>query len=654
MSSDGIWERADRGVALGWLDRRGRVPGSPGGVIEARVDCSQTRGPLAPIQALCQELRTAAGAGANAGDGPEGRGREALRRGLLGEQAHPDPLARLAAAASRVAEQHPHRLVALVVDQAQWADPDSVDVLAALTARAGAWPVALLLGVGPGEPEPRLAELLDHLRGRGALLVEGGAAGGLLDPSSPDARVSAETLALLRVACLDGPELDVARLAARLGRTPLSILLAAQAALDAGWPIEDLGHGRLRLPDDVAAELTVGLLPSLCQHLAPTEAPRPTPVAEAPARPPEPAEAPAPGPATTDPQALQAIDAYLRAAAEALGRGATQEALGLADTARELTSELSAGGGARLWGARALRLQAQVAWAIAGVEDRPGHTLTLQEARATAEAALAALGPEDPAEDRAEALVVLAGIHGDIGDAPSLDAALTELAQATRALIAADRVLPAARLLNDQAAIWMRRGDPVRAAHLLTEAQRLFSGDDTSPYQQEHAETQHLLARLALHAEPRPGMDRPAAERALGHAEAAIGVFRRLAQVRHEGRARETRARLLGRLGRHDEALGELLALWQAMEQLGDAEGMARVAGALAGVLAASHEPERALDVLSRSIALNHRIGSLRGLACNREDLDSLATRREVQDNPQVVERLDMVAALLHEAERGL
>ena len=38
----------------------------------------------------------------------------------------------------------------------------------------------------------------------------------------------------------------------------------------------------------------------------------------------------------------------------------------------------------------------------------------------------------------------------------------------------AGAILPAARLLNDQAAVYMRLGDPVRATYLLSQAHERF------------------------------------------------------------------------------------------------------------------------------------------------------------------------------------
>jgi hypothetical protein len=65
----------------------------------------------------------------------------------------------------------------------------------------------------------------------------------------------------------------------------------------------------------------------------------------------------------------------------------------------------------------------------------------------------------------------------------------------------------AARLLNDQAAIYVSLGDPVRATHLLERPRELFEGrlrshaDDVMAVE-ELAETHHLLARLPCMPDP--------------------------------------------------------------------------------------------------------------------------------------------------------
>src|SRR5690606_6528571 len=123
-----------------------------------------------------------------------------------------------------------------------------------------------------------------------------------------------------------------------------------------------------------------------------------------------------------------------------------------------------------------------------------------------------AMPPDAPLELRTELSYLLAGVCYDRGDLRSLERALDELVGATRLLLDAQRGRQAARLLNDQAAIYVRLGDPVRASHHLTRAREFFEeilarepGDRLA--REELAETDHLLARLPMHAPIRPGRE---------------------------------------------------------------------------------------------------------------------------------------------------
>jgi hypothetical protein len=70
-----------------------------------------------------------------------------------------------------------------------------------------------------------------------------------------------------------------------------------------------------------------------------------------------------------------------------------------------------------------------------------------------------------------------------------------------RRLLEADEAGLAVRLLNDQAAIYVRLGDPVRATHLLEKSRELFeerlrTNAEDAVALEDLAETHHLLARL--------------------------------------------------------------------------------------------------------------------------------------------------------------
>src|SRR6185369_10603517 len=99
---------------------------------------------------------------------------------------------------------------------------------------------------------------------------------------------------------------------------------------------------------------------------------------------------------------------------------------------------------------------------------------TLAGALSEIEAARASLVEGDPPPLKAEAAQLVAAVLYDIGDLPSLSRALEELTLASRLLLDAGDAQGAARLLNDQAAVYVRLGDPVRAMHLLSESRRIF------------------------------------------------------------------------------------------------------------------------------------------------------------------------------------
>ena len=73
--------------------------------------------------------------------------------------------------------------------------------------------------------------------------------------------------------------------------------------------------------------------------------------------------------------------------------------------------------------------------------------------------AKAALHDDDPVALRAEVSTQIAGVCYELGDPASLDRALAELTEASRLLLGAGDATGAARLLNDQAAVYVRMGD---------------------------------------------------------------------------------------------------------------------------------------------------------------------------------------------------
>ncbi|MCB9700927.1 MAG: hypothetical protein H6711_03425 [Myxococcales bacterium] len=246
---------------------------------------------------------------------------------------------------------------------------------------------------------------------------------------------------------------------------------------------------------------------------------------------------------------------------------------------------------------------------------------------ATAEAARELLTDDDPPELRAQVAQVLAGIGYDRGDLRSLEQALAALTSASRALMAAGDPLGAASLLNDQAAIYIRLGDPVQALHLLGESRKVFEarGEDEPLAIVELAETHHLYARVPLHARVQAGRERDALLMGLDHALIAEKLYTRLDDRRERARVWETMGRLELRRGQRERAAQRLSAALEAQQALGDALGLARTSAALAELLAAQGRLDGALRLLAASIAVNREKGSHVGLAYNRRALAGIA-----------------------------
>jgi tetratricopeptide (TPR) repeat protein len=243
----------------------------------------------------------------------------------------------------------------------------------------------------------------------------------------------------------------------------------------------------------------------------------------------------------------------------------------------------------------------------------------------------------------------------DIGDMDSLQRALVELTAVSRQLLAAGEPLLAARLLNDQAAVYVRVGDPVRASHLLEESRQLFENRLRADPQdvvarEELADTHHLLARLPLHVPIRPGRERDAYSMSLEHAQAAESAYQQLGQHHQLARIWETMGRLESRWGQPEAAQKRLTAALEVQRQLGDVIGLAHSTAALADLYGMTGRLEDAVALLADSITLNFEKGSPLGLALNRRSIEPLA-RAAVQAQGPGAGRLQAAVA---EVERQL
>lgn len=313
---------------------------------------------------------------------------------------------------------------------------------------------------------------------------------------------------------------------------------------------------------------------------------------------------------------------FLVAAREAAAVGAYVQAVTYAKEALSLIEGLPAAPRRRRLRVLALCELGRVQWQAVG----PGDKFTLASALDSLDGASHLLEEDDPLDLRANVATLLASVCYDLGDLRSLERALAELTDASRALLAAGDALGAARLLNDQAAVYVRLGDPVRASHLLEESRRVFERQAASDplAAAELAETYHLLARLPLHVAARPGREADAITMGREYAAAAERAYRELGATRELTRVWETIGRIEMKARRIEPALNSLNAALEAQRELGDVLGLARTTAALAELLAQVGQTENALQLLGESILLNVEKGSPIGLAYNRRSLEGL------------------------------
>jgi tetratricopeptide (TPR) repeat protein len=324
-------------------------------------------------------------------------------------------------------------------------------------------------------------------------------------------------------------------------------------------------------------------------------------------------------------QAEAAVEQYLAAVREVASRGNARRAYTIAQQALTLLDDLPASEPRALLRAQLLLELGQVQWHSAVL----GTPFTLHDALESFAAAKAALPETAAASIAGQLAAVTAGVCYDLGDLETLQQALAELTTVGRRLLDAGNPMGAARLLNEQAALFVRMGDPVRATHLLTQSRRLF--DEvlrTNPGDSRAAEalaaSEHLLARLPLHTRIRPGHEEEAYAISLDHALAAEGAYERLNQPWQVARVWETIGRLEMARGRPEAARGRLTTALQLQRQIGDITGLARSTAALADLCIASGQLGEATTLLSDSVALNFEKGSPIGLAFNRRAFDAL------------------------------
>jgi hypothetical protein len=345
------------------------------------------------------------------------------------------------------------------------------------------------------------------------------------------------------------------------------------------------------------------------------------------------------------------------AAREAASMGLAAQALTQGRDALALLAELPANEGRRALRAELLLTLGMLQWHGGGA----GADFSLAAARATLLEARAAVRATDPAALRGAIAAAIAGVAGDSGDITALDEALAELNETTRSLMAEGAALEAARLLNDQAALLLRAGDPVRAAWLIQQARGVFAqrvealdaaalARDPSPLA-ELAETDHLYARLPLHAPARAG--RAADALALGreHGLAALELYRRIGDPREVARVLVTLAELELKADhphRVRELLGEAL---QLQESIGDVLGIAHASGVFAELEARLGSFSEAIRRLGDAVAFHVDKGSALGVAMARRAFVRVVTAARGAGDPAALAAVEAFAEELARAE---
>lgn len=668
------------------------------GATVVRISCDVPRETFGPLLALVQRIHFLMGDSdpllANAKQQVFELGRRVLgdaagAKSTLGQVVHE---------ANRLAKGP----ACIVFDAVDAADDATLEALLQILDRPGWLKVPLVLGFKSAEPSGLSNELLQ------AVTKAEGEEGTLHAPAPPPpasfspSLLPPETRFVLRAASVVGPAFELSLLCELVGQEPMDVLRHLQIARDLGLPLEDRGDGTFALDSGQAHMLRAGLLPTLravlhrraAELLSPSreedaplpeepalfdtarvekktegaaaepsaavESPAPDPQPPAPTRAPE-VKAPAAKPSQTDNPARAsehlfesgdfalAAERALLAAMKAAGLGAHAQAEAFARRALEAAIGLpdSEAG-------RRLRTRALIQLGRLRLEGyAPTATFDLSSALQPLEAAKRSLSNEDAPDQHVELAQLLAAVHCERGDAESLDKALAELAETSRALLDRGHALEAARLLNDQAAVYMKMGDPVRAFSLLDQSREVFEkrGQRDAITAREVAETDHLIARVPLHVRARTGHEDDALSRALDHAMAARRTYERLGDTFSSGRVLETMGRLELKRGRVDKALQHFQQALETQQKIADLVGLARTTAGLSDALVGAERLDEALALLSDSVALNHQKGSVVGVAYNRRAFEELSRAMAPQ---QVIPIAEEVRARLKEAEAEL
>lgn len=626
-----------------------------------RVHCGGPQAPLRPVLEAIRRIELLTGERAS---WSSSRARRGLRGALLGEPAD-SGLGAIVASLNLLASEHAPR--AIICERVDLADRATVDVIRQLTEHPGRLRLVLVLTVARQPVDPALRAILDRAECHGPTVVA----------SEPPAvgPMPAAARRVIRAAALIGSGFELSLLTELLSLDPLRALEGLQAAHDAGVRLEDLGSGRFQMDPAVATRLTAELLPSLRQawhhRLAALIHP---PEARAEVTPPmgetvdvEPEEeASVLAPDVVDVEAMSIEPSEATTPPSDSGRARAAAHLGAAGEVVAAVEEYLAAVGevqpiaahsAVAWGEDALGLVSAMlperTDLIRRVHTELGRIklagcglhsgFSLDEARSDLETARSLVDAETPPDQHADILIVLAGVQYDRGDAASLQEALSGLSRAMTIRTESGDDIGAAQLLNEQAAVWMRIGDVAQARTLLRESRRLFERLTHPDAARERAETDHILARLPLHADPEQVIAEATLQRALEHAADARRGYELLGNVGEIARIDET-------IGRLEMSRGSLAAAKSALEsalavqrRIGELTGLARSTSAMAEVLRLSGRAVEALALLKTSIQLNVTRGSVIGLRYNREALLALDEQPGAEKVRAILERAEAV-----------
>ncbi len=463
------------------------------------------------------------------------------------------------------------------------------------------------------------------------------------------AAMSVDVRRVLRAGAVVGERFEAAVVAGLLGVDTLDVLEVLQIASDEGVPLDDLGGGVFRLPAEVAAELRAGVLPSLAGSWHAQLAAMMAEVEGAPRSADAAIRRLPDWDASSGAVSGGAAGGFVAAARQAADLGGYQRAVELLGNALDLLGSRPESAPERRARVEALVELGRVKWLAPIADER----FTLASALDTVDQAAALLDEADPAALRAEVEALRANVLYDIGDAEALHEALAAVQRASRVRLEAGEPLESARYLNDEARVWARMGDPIRASGLLARSREVFAdlAEQSPTARAALATTDHLVARLALHGYETLRHDRPRLDFALACAASAEKAFRELDRPQDSARARETLGRLELLQRAPDEARGHLRSALSDQHHLGDAMGLARTTAAYADLLQAADQLDEAIELFAESLELNLLKGSLAGVGHNKRSLNRLAERAAERARGDLTPEIDRLAARIAESE---